>query len=496
MRHRNIQTRLHCPHRRLPTVRRVKLVSICGIIYVCFLAGNHVDGVKAMDAVLKKVQELALLHDKIDPKLVREKNIKLGLRNEDGTGVFVGITSKGQVIGYEKVMHGDGTTQVKPVPGKLFYCGYDVDDLVQQKNRENRFGFEETVYLLLTGTLPNKRDLKAFTQLLGKRRAVPQDLKEMILSRPKHDDQMGSLHTIVSALHLFDKHPNSTNLQDVTRQCIDLIAKFPTIIAYNYLTSVVDKKNLIKKLKDPDPDMGAAETFLYLLFGEVPDRETAELFDTLLVFHAEHGGGNNSTFSTRCVSSSGANTYMAICAGIGSLSGHLHGGANEAVIRMMTDIKRKVRNWESDEEITAYLEAMLDKKVGDRTGKIYGIGHAVYTVSDPRAVFLEETAGELAAKAGREKEFELLKRIARIAPKLVKEKKGKTVCINVDFYSGFVYQCMGIPTELFTPIFALARVAGWSAHRIEELVQGRIIRPSFYSSLKRKKSYIPLFNRG
>ncbi len=448
-----------------------------------------------MDAVLKKIQDLALLHDKVDPKLVKEKQIKLGLRNEDGTGVFVGITSKGQVIGYEKVDHGDGTVHVKPVPGRLLYCGYDMVELVRQKQIEQRLGFEETAYLLLTGTLPNRRDLKAFCQLLGKRRGLPAEVKNFIIAQPKHDDMMGALHTIVSAMHLFDKNPNSTDIGDVTRQCIELIAKFPTIIAYNYLAATMEKGD-IRKLKDPDPEWSTAETFLTLLLGKRPDQETIELFDTMLIFHAEHGGGNNSTFSTRCVSSSGANSYMAICAGIGSLSGHLHGGANEAVMRMMSEIKKKVKDWQSDDEVAAYLEAILDKKAGDRSGKIYGVGHAVYTVSDPRAAFLEETAGELAAKAGREAEFDLFRRIARIAPKLVKAKKGKTVCINVDFYSGFVYKCMGIPTELFTPIFAMARVAGWSAHRIEEIVQGRIIRPSFVTSLKGKKHYIPLFNRG
>ena len=447
-----------------------------------------------MDAILRKVQELALLHDKIDPRIVKEKNIKLGLRNEDGTGVFVGITSKGQVIGYEKVAHGDGIEQVNPVPGKLFYCGYDVVELVREKEDEGRFGFEETIYLLLTGELPTKQDLRAFSQLLGKKRALPIEVKQMILSRPCHNDQMGSLHTIVSAMHLFDKHPNSIDMNDVTRQCIELIAKFPTIIAYNYLTSTMEKKSLTK-LKEPDPQLSMAENFLHLLLGKVPDRATAELFDTMLIFHAEHGGGNNSTFSTRCVSSSGANTYMALCAGIGSLSGHLHGGANEAVVAMIQDIKQKVKDWESDNEVTEYLELVVDKKAGDRSGKIYGLGHAVYTLSDPRAVFLEQRAGTLAKAVGREEEFSLYKRIARIAPRLVKERKGKVVCTNVDFYSGFVYQCMGIPKELFTPIFAMARVAGWSAHRIEEIVQGRIIRPSYVTSLKGKKTYIPLPNR-
>ncbi|MBI5632158.1 MAG: citrate synthase [Nitrospirae bacterium] len=447
-----------------------------------------------MDAVLKKVQELALLHDKLDPKTIKEKNIKLGLRNEDGTGVFVGITSKGQVIGYEKVDRGDGIEKVNPVPGKLYYCGYDVDDLVCEKEREGRFGYEETVYLLLTGELPDKHDMKAFSQLLDRKRSLPAEVKQMILSRPPHDDQMGALHTIVSSMHVFDKHPNSTDMNDVTRQCIDLIAKFPTIISYNYIATTMEKKSLAK-LKDPLPNLSTAENFLYLLSGKMPDKATAELFDTMLIFHAEHGGGNNSTFSTRCVSSSGANTYMAICAGIGSLSGHLHGGANEAVIRMMKDIKAKVKDWEDDNELACYLELILDKKTGDKSGKIYGLGHAVYTVSDPRAVFLEAKAGDLAHAAGREKEFELYKRIARLAPSIVKTKKGKVVCTNVDFYSGFVYRCMGIPRELFTPIFAMARVAGWAAHRIEEIIQGRIIRPSYVTSLKGKKNYIALAKR-
>lgn len=447
-----------------------------------------------MDKILKKVEELALLHDKISPKTIKEKNIKLGLRNEDGTGVFVGITSKGQVIGYEKIISGDGSEKVQPINGKLYYCGYDVGDLVTGKQGKNRFGFEETIYLLLTGELPAQEDLYSFSKALGKRRALPKEAKEMILNRPLHDDQMGSLHTIVSAMHLFDKDPNSTDIKDVTRQCIDLIAKFPTIIAYNYQTSLMQKKDP-KKFKEPDPSFSTAENFLYMLSGKKPGTFVSDLFDTMLIFHAEHGGGNNSTFSTRCVSSSGANTYMAICAGIGSLSGHLHGGASEAVVRMISDVKNKVRDWEDDDEITAYLKMILDKKAGDKTGKIYGLGHAVYTMSDPRAVFLEEKASELAKMAGKDKEFSLYKKIASIAPQLVKDKKGKVVCTNVDFYSGFVYQCMGIPQELYTPIFAMARVSGWSAHRIEEIVQGRIIRPSYISSLKGKRSYTALSNR-
>lgn len=447
-----------------------------------------------MEDVLKKVEELALRHDRLDPRIVKEKNIKLGLRNEDGTGVFVGITSKGQVIGSEKVISGDGGEKVNPIPGKLFYCGYDVEELVAGKEGDKRFGFEETVYLLLTGELPSEADLKGFSQVLDRKRSLPREMKEMILSLPPHDDQMGSLHTIVSAMHAFDKHSNSLDMKDITRQCIDIIAKFPTIIAYNYQKSLMQKRNL-KKLFEPGQDLSTAENFLYLLFGKRPDKFIAELFDTMLIFHAEHGGGNNSTFSTRCVSSSGANTYMALCAGIGSISGHLHGGANVAVIRMINDIKRKVDNWESDEAVAAYLEMILDKKTGDKAGKIYGLGHAVYTISDPRAIYLEKCAGKLAEMMERESEFELYKRIARLAPRLVREKKGKVVCTNIDFYSGFVYQCIGIPQELFTPIFAMSRVAGWCAHRIEEIIQGRIIRPSYVSSLKGKSRYIPLAKR-
>jgi citrate synthase len=447
-----------------------------------------------MENVLRKVEELALLHDRIDPKIVREKNIKLGLRNEDGSGVFVGITSKGQVFGYEKIISGDGREELKPIPGKLYYCGYDVEALVRGKERENRFGFEETVYLLLTGELPSEKDLKSFSRELGKRRALPAESKEIIINRPKHDDQMCSLHTIVSAMHLFDKKPNSTDIRDVTRQCIDLIAKFPTIIAYNYQQKLMTKKDY-GKLIEPDPQLSTSENFLYMLSGKVPDRFTAELFDTMLIFHAEHGGGNNSTFTTRCVSSSGANTYMAICAGIGSLSGHLHGGANEAVVKMINDIKRKLAGRDSDKEVKSYLKSILDRKAGDRTGKIYGLGHAVYQLSDPRAVFLEQRGEELAHITGREKEFSLYKKIAHIAPRLVREKKGRVVCTNVDFYSGFIYHCMGIPEELFTPVFAMARVAGWSAHRIEEIVQGRIIRPSFVSSLKGERAYVPFDQR-
>lgn len=445
-----------------------------------------------MQSVLKIIEKLALKHDKIPLDLIRQKNIKLGLRNEDGTGVFVGITSKGQVIGYKKEIQGDGTEKKVDLDGELYYCGYNIRDLVGHQQEEGRFGFEETAYLLLTGELPKQKHLDIFTKSLARRRRLPEEAKKIILSRPPHDDQMGSLHTIVSAMHMFDDNPNSTDMRDLARQCIDLIAKFPTIVAYNYHASNGRRKDL-PVLIEPREDYSHAENFLYMLKGEKPDRLTANLFDMMLVLHAEHGGGNNSTFTVRTVSSAGANSYMAICSGIASLSGHLHGGANEAVESMMEDIKTNVRDWDDDGELSDYLEKILDKKANDKSGKIYGIGHAVYTLSDPRAVILQKKAEKIAKKSGLGKEFGLYRKVAGLAPEIVRAKKGKVAAPNVDFYSGFVYRSMGIPKELFTPIFAMSRVAGWSAHRIEEIIQGKLIRPSYYTSLPDgRREYVPL----
>lgn len=445
-----------------------------------------------MENVLKIIQKLALKHDKISPDLVKAKNIKLGLRNEDGTGVFVGITSKGQVIGWKKEIQANGTEKKVDLDGELYYSGYNVKDLVRHHQKENRFGFEETIYLLLTSELPVRKHLDAFTSELVQRRHLPEEAKKIILNRPPHDDQMGSLHSIVSAMHLFDKNPNSTDIKDLARQCITLIAQFPTIVAYNYHASSGHKKELTELL-EPRDDYSHAENFLYMLHGKKPDKLTAHLFDMMLVLHAEHGGGNNSTFTVRAVSSSGANSYMAICSGIASLSGHLHGGANEAVEGMMEDIKSHVKDLDDDDEVSDYLGKILDKKVNDKSGKIYGIGHAVYTKSDPRALILEHKAEEMAKKTGLEKEFRLYRKVAMLAPKIVEKKKGKVAAANVDFYSGLVYRSMGIPKELFTPIFAMSRVAGWSAHRIEEIIQGKLIRPSYVSSLPALRSdYVPL----
>ncbi len=442
-----------------------------------------------MNGILDKIAMLEEKHDRIDPELVKRKNIKLGLRNLDGTGVVVGITSKGQVKGYEK----DKWGKSHPVPGKLYYCGYDVEDIVQHLEEEGRFGFEETVYLLLTGELPSRACLERFEEILGERRALPALAKKIIRFNSENDDQMGALHAAVSALHKFDPNPRSTDIRDVTRQCIDLIAKFPTIIAYNYC--VLKDRNGHCQLIEPDPSLSTAQNFLMMLNGDSPDDFIARLFDLALVLHAEHGGGNNSTFTVRTVSSSLTDTYMAICAGIASLAGHLHGGANEAVMNMMEHIKRDVKDWNDEEEIYRYLELILEKKAGDGSGKIYGIGHAVYTVSDPRERIFREKARIFSEKAGRTDEFHLYTKVAEQAVRLIRKKKGKRVCPNVDFFSGFIYDMMGIHHELYTPIFAMSRIAGWSAHRIEEIIQGRLIRPAYISTRDETRKYLPLAER-
>jgi citrate synthase len=442
-----------------------------------------------MESLLEKIIQLELAHDGLDPELVKRKNIKLGLRNQNGTGVVAGITSKGQVEGYER----RGGHSV-PVPGKLYYCGYDVEDIVRNMEKEQRFGYEETVYLLLTGELPKREDLNSFSDELAGMRPLPEDVKKIIRFNSENDDQMGALHGAVSALHKFDSNPRSLDIEDVTRQCIDLIAKFPTIIAYNYKVIGSDD-NAPPVFVEPDNSLSTAENFLYMLNGKVPEKTAARIFDIGLILHAEHGGGNNSTFTVRTVSSTLTDTYMAMCAGIASLAGYLHGGASEAMISMMADIKDKVRNWGDDEEISAYLSDILDKKQHDRSGKIYGMGHAVYTVSDPREPILKEKAFNLAQDLGRLEEFRLYEKVASLSVKVIRKKKGKRVCPNVDFYSGFVYDMLGIPSELFTPIFAMSRAAGWAAHRIEEIIQGKLIRPSYLSSLDEVSSYVPMDER-
>lgn len=446
-----------------------------------------------MDEILKKIDELAIYHDKVSPDLVKSKDIKLGLRNADGTGVVVGITSKGRVIGYDQRQTPEGP-KVVPCEGRLLYCGYDVADLARNIHHEKRFGFEEVAYLLLTGELPAADDLKSFSETLTRRRSLTKLERSILMQESGNDNQMYALHAVISHLSRCDSRPDSIDIGDVSDRCINLIAKFSTVVAYNYNVMRYRQGTNLNIIK-PDPELSMAENFLYMLRGKRPTEFEAYLFDLCLILHMEHGGGNNSTFTVRTVSSSGANTYMSICAGIASLSGHLHGGANEAVMRMMKNIKKNVKNWEDRAELKDYLARILDKEAHDRTGKIYGMGHAVYTLSDPRAVILKEKAEQFARIKGASREIELYNAVAELTQELFMERKGMVIAPNVDFYSGFVYKLMGIPTDLFTPIFAMSRVVGWSAHRIEQIIQDKIIRPGYVSSLNGDNTYTPLNER-
>jgi len=430
---------------------------------------------------------------KIDNELFEKFDVKRGLRNSDRTGVLVGLTNIGDVVGYKKE---DG--KVVAVPGRLLYRGIDIGDITHGFQNENRHGFDETVFLLLTGRLPEKNELKEFTCHLASLRALPDHfVKDMILSM-KGKDVLNMLARSVLGLYTLDNKADDISLNNMIKQSLNLIAKFPSIIAYSYqaLRHAYQGKTL--SIRHTDEDLTTAENFLRLIKGEGSySRLQADLIDLSLVLHAEHGGGNNSTFTMRVTSSTETDIYSAVTSAIGSLKGPLHGGANLKVLDMMEDIKANVRNWKDEAEVETYLLKILKKETYDRTGIIYGIGHAVYTISDPRAILLKEKARDLAVESGLADEFELYAMVERITPEVFRKFKGeqsaKVVCINVDFYSGFVYSCIGIPKELYTPLFAMARISGWCSHRIEELTFSakRIIRPAF-KDVYGKREYIPL----
>jgi len=445
------------------------------------------------EALLEELTRQAEKHNRIPLDLFQKYSVKRGLRNEDGSGVLVGLTEIGDVHGYI-IDEGD----IIPDEGRLIYRGINIMDLVAGLRKESRPGFEEASYLLLFGDLPSRRQLEQFTALLGESRALPNSFTEdMILKAPSHD-VMNKLARSVLVMYSYDPDPDDVGLKNVLRQSIELIARMPTMAAYGYQAKrhYFDGQSLF--IHNPRKDLNTAENLLHLMR---PDsrytRLEAETLDLALVLHAEHGGGNNSTFTVRVVSSSATDTYSAIAAGIGSLKGPLHGGANLKVREMMENIKTNVKDWKDEEEVRAYLTKILRKEAFDRAGLIYGVGHAVYTLSDPRAILLQEKAAELAVAKGLETEFGLYRIVARQAPEVFKKEKNsnKVVAANVDFYSGFVYQMLNIPTEMYTPIFCIARTAGWAAHRIEELVSGaRIIRPAYRDVLK-NRPYLPLAER-
>lgn len=445
--------------------------------------------------LIYKLSESIKKTTKIEKSLFTEMGVKRGLRNEDGSGVLAGLTRVGDVIGYEKQKDG----KIKPINGKLLYRGIDVEALVHGIQKENRLGFEETAFLLLSGYLPEQEELDAFKSVIAETMPLDHRTTMSILSL-QGKNIMNILARSVLELYNYDENPDDITRDNLIRQSINLIAKFPTIIAYAYNVLRHDQQERSLHIRHPYDDRSVAENFLFMIKGRDKYTELdVKILDLALILHAEHGGGNNSTFSVRVTSSSETDTYSSISAGIGSLKGPLHGGANIMVKAMMEDLKKNVQDWTNVEQVDAYLNAVLDKKAFDNSGLIYGIGHAVYTINDPRADLLKEMARDLAKEKGREKEFALMELVEDRAVKVFMAHKGegaKQVCINVDFYSGFVYDAIGMPEEVFTPLFAMARIVGWSAHRIEELNfdSKRIIRPA-YKNVREKQNYTPMGER-
>lgn len=419
--------------------------------------------------------------------------MKRGLRNENGSGVLVGLTNIGNVVGYDR----DDNGTLIPTQGKLFYRGYELNDLVEPLLKEKRFGFEEIAYLILSGKLPDSEELAAFQSLLNEN--MPLDHRTIVnIIDLEGTDIMNILARCVLEMYTFDSNPDDISRDNLMRQSIELIARFPTIIAYAYNIYRHSVQGRSLHIRHPKENLTIAENFLYMLKHEDYTELDARMLDLLLIIQAEHGGGNNSTFTVRVTSSTRTDTYSSIAAGIGSLKGPLHGGANIKVINMFHHLKEQISDWTNIDEIDTYLMRMLNKEAYDKTGLIYGIGHAVYTMSDPRAVQLKKLAGELAKEKGREQEYEFLKLIEQESIKQISafRKTRKPICANLDFYSGFIYEMIGLPQEIYTPIFAMARIVGWTAHRIEELhYEGRrIIRPA-YKNIQSPKTYQSIKDR-
>ena len=429
----------------------------------------------------------------MDPALYTKYDVKRGLRNANGSGVLVGLTKIGDVHGY---ILDEG--EKMSVPGVLRYRGIDVEDIVNACKKEKRFGFEEVVYLLLFGCLPEKSKLETFTRYLGTKRKLPENFTEDMILKAPSSNIMNKLARCVLASYSYDPNPDQTTTENVLRQSFELIARFPTMIAHAYQAKsrYFDGKSLV--LHTPREDLNTAENFLYMMRADNEfTEEEARLLDLSLILHAEHGGGNNSAFTTHVVSSSGTDTYSAITAAIGSLKGPKHGGANEKVMAMIEDFKKNISDITDEKQIREHIIKIYKKEAYDKTGLIYGVGHAIYTKTDPRAVLLRESAECLAKEKHMEDELYMYDLIAKNAIELFSEVTGKSkdLAINVDFYSGFIYKMLNIPKEVYTPIFAMSRIAGWCAHRLEEItVSDKIIRPA-YKNVYKTKDYVDLTNR-
>ncbi len=447
----------------------------------------------AVTPEIMALSELCTKNNHITPELYEKHQVKRGLRDLDGKGVVTGLTEISKIVSSKQ----EGGKTV-PCEGELYYRGINVKDLVGGFLAEDRFGFEETVYLLLFGELPDGETLNYFCKLLSDARTLPKNFVRDVILKAPNQDIMNSLAKSVLQLYSYDKNANDITIPNVLRQCLQLIANFPllSVYAYRAYRHYIKGKGLI--IHNPDPKLSTAENILRLLRADKSFTQLeARLLDLSLVLHAEHGGGNNSTFTNHVVTSSGTDTYSAMAASLCSLKGPKHGGANIKVTHMFADIKKHVSDWNDDEEIKAYLLKILNKEAFDHSGLIYGMGHAVYSVSDPRAGVFRGLVGKLSEEKGKTKEFALYNNVARLATEVIAEKRKiyKGVSPNIDFYSGFAYSMMELPEELYTPIFAVARVAGWSAHRIEELINaGKIIRPA-YTSVSADRPYVKLADR-
>ena len=431
-------------------------------------------------------QEMCIANDTISDSLFQEYGVNRGLRDVNGKGVLTGLTGISKIVSFKE----DETGKAVPCDGELWYRGYNVQSLIRSL-KEDEFGFEKTAYLLLFGELPDAGELEEFTKVLGASRTLPTNFTSDVIMKAPSKDIMNSMTRSILTLAAYDDHTSDGSIQNNIRQCVQLIAIFPMLAVYGYHAYNHYENDSSMYIHRPDPNLSTAENFLRMLR---PDNQytplEAQVLDAALILHMEHGGGNNSTFTTRVVTSAGTDTYSAIAAAMSSLKGPKHGGANIKVMQMMNDIRANVKDWEDRDEVRAYLAKMLDGEVFDKKGLIYGMGHAVYSLSDPRERVFKSYVEHLAVAKKRQKDMALYNMIEELAPELIGEKRHifKGVSPNVDFYSGFVYEMLDIPLELYTPLFAIARIAGWSAHRLEELVgMNKIIRPAYKSVMKEKE---------
>ena len=442
---------------------------------------------------IEMLTEICKENSRIDASLYPKYDVKRGLRDINGKGVLAGLTQISNIVS-KKVIDGEEV----PCEGELYYRGINVEDLTKGFLDEKRFGFEEATYLLLFGRLPNQEELKDFCRILATQRTLPTNFVRDVIMKAPSRDMMNTLSRSVLTLYSYDENPEDISLPNVLRQCINLISVFPMLSVYGYQAHKHYNLDDSLYIHNPEKNLSTAENILLMLR---PDKKysslEAEILDLALVLHMEHGGGNNSTFTTHVVSSSGTDTYSAIAAALGSLKGPKHGGANIKVVSMFQDMKETLKDWEDEEEIVDYLTKLLHKEAFDKRGLIYGMGHAVYSISDPRAQIFKKFVRQLAEEKGRMKDYELYAKVERLAPEVIARERRiyKGVSANVDFYSGFVYSMLGLPLELYTPMFAIARLVGWSAHRMEELINtDKIIRPA-YKNVLEEQTYEPLKDR-